>query len=376
MSFTSTYKRGSVGVEYAQNELRYIQLTHHRRQLIPKIWGVIPCTETARIDQGALRKLRSTLKTRDIAFAIPTKEVTTILLPIKKDVAAISDAVYALLEQQGITRMLYRIEYAAIASTPTTILVVAYAVPTALVNEYVRAIKTAGLTPTALIVEGHAQARALTTAQNDPVLIVSIDEHSTAIAIVAHGVALFSTSIPFGGAQLVALLTKASDMTSAQARSFLFGSGVEESAYFVPLTDTLTTLVEETRQAYVYWHEKKRSKDIDHAVRHILVTGTYGNIKGLSEYFAAQLRLPVEVGNPWLHCLSFEHTIPELSRTEAGKYTTAIGLALGHYPLLNLLPSAQKQLLRDRRAVHRTLAIIGVVVLAVVLGFGASLLFR
>lgn len=366
MSFTSHYHTHSVGVDYIDHELRYVQLVRRSGELIPTLWGTVKCSST--LDVYACRTLARLLPTKNIALGIPA--ATTVVLPIPLGLPLTRASVLSLLAEQEITPDRYIIEYTPFKNTDRVLVV--HALAKAVAHEYVSTAKRAGLRPTALVLRSSAQARALTD-HTATQLIVSYEKESTTISIASYGLSLFSTVLPIGASQLLHLVQKASAMNEEEANKFLFEKGMHDSAFYVPLGDALTPLVEEIRRIYIYWHDKKRAQGTE--VESIICTGMFGGIKGLTDFLSSQLRTSVTSANPWRHCLSFEHTIPALLEHEAQAYSSAIGLSLGTYRELNLLPEGQLQLLRDRRRVHRVLALIGTTVLAGALGFAVSLFF-
>ena len=49
---------------------------------------------------------------------------------------------------------------------------------------------------------------------------------------------------------------------------------------------------------------------------------------GLPEFLSYELKMKVELGNPWVNAVSFEDYIPEIERRDSLAYSTVIGLAL------------------------------------------------
>jgi len=60
----------------------------------------------------------------------------------------------------------------------------------------------------------------------------------------------------------------------------------------------------------------------------IFLCGGDSNLDGMIEYFSNELKLPVQMGNPWVNMFSYDNYVPEMEKREALAYTTAIGLAL------------------------------------------------
>jgi Tfp pilus assembly PilM family ATPase len=64
-------------------------------------------------------------------------------------------------------------------------------------------------------------------------------------------------------------------------------------------------------------------------VEKIIISGRGATIKGLSYFITAELKIPVEIANPWVNILPKKlDRLPPISYDESLAYTTALGLAL------------------------------------------------
>ncbi|PIP24674.1 MAG: hypothetical protein COX33_00685, partial [Candidatus Nealsonbacteria bacterium CG23_combo_of_CG06-09_8_20_14_all_36_125] len=63
-------------------------------------------------------------------------------------------------------------------------------------------------------------------------------------------------------------------------------------------------------------------------VSKILLCGGGANLKGLPELLSLELRIPTELGNPWINILAEGKKVSKLPFEKSLSYTTAIGLAL------------------------------------------------
>ncbi|GAH90129.1 unnamed protein product, partial [marine sediment metagenome] len=64
-------------------------------------------------------------------------------------------------------------------------------------------------------------------------------------------------------------------------------------------------------------------------IKKILLCGRGANLKGLTDFVSSGLKIPVELGNPWINILPEPlKQVPELVFEESLGYTTALGLAL------------------------------------------------
>ena len=60
----------------------------------------------------------------------------------------------------------------------------------------------------------------------------------------------------------------------------------------------------------------------------IILCGGESTLAGLPEFLSYELKMKVELGNPWVNAVSFEDYIPEIERRDSLAYSTVIGLAL------------------------------------------------
>ncbi len=387
MSLFSSHKKTVVGIDITDTTLRILQLHRVGDALVPSMWREIAlpvgCIASgvitdARALTAILASLRKQYKLRNVHIGLPASLVTLVTVPVQKDTPNLTQSVRAHITKRGIDPKQHVIEYRVVAATETDAVIQAHALPESVAKDYVRVCMLAGLTATASILDGQAQARALLTPNTQTTnLIVSIGSTLTTMTIVAHGVAMQTTTVPTGGRALVDIYMNELGIDEATARKRLLDDGLLQipTPLFELLTDSIGLLKDEIRRVYVRWHEKKGTYGIEHPVDHIVLAGEYGAIGGLDDYLSASLRTKVVVGNPWSQCLSFDAVIPMLPHDDALGYTTAIGLALDDGTHLNLIPSIQKRYLQKRRAMHRTVAIIVVCIIAIVAAFLVSTVF-
>jgi len=94
----------------------------------------------------------------------------------------------------------------------------------------------------------------------------------------------------------------------------------------------LTDLVEQIKTHLDYWrsHEKRdRLRHNGKELEKILLCGGGANLKGLVEFLASQLKMTVQLGNPWVNIFKKPlKKVPGLSLKESLSYPTTLGLAL------------------------------------------------
>lgn len=179
------------------------------------------------------------------------------------------------------------------------------ALPKKIVDSYAFSLKRAGLKPLVLEIESQAISRSLIKGGMSAVPLLLIDLGATrASFMIFSGHSLRFTSSISISAQDIAKKSKVN----------------------------LKKLAEQMKKYLDYYqthsvHEHLPSNG--RGVEKILLCGGGANSPGLADFLAQELKIQVEIGNPWVNILSDPlKKVPELSSQESLKYTTVLGLAL------------------------------------------------
>jgi len=79
----------------------------------------------------------------------------------------------------------------------------------------------------------------------------------------------------------------------------------------------------------LFWIVVNRDEIEVKEISKVLLCGGGANLKGLPELLSSELKIPVEIGNPWINILpEFKKEKSKLSLETSLSYTTAFGLAL------------------------------------------------
>jgi len=225
------------------------------------------------------------------------------------------------------------------------------ALPRKTVDPYLNSLKKAGLQPKAFEIESQAISRAIVKNELSPFPILLIDFGATRTSfIIFSGYSLrFTASIPVSSQKFTEAISKALKIDLAKAEKLKIKYGAEEklrvkfknekseiekekSDIFEALIPSFTDLAEQIEKYISYYQSHAQHEHLasnDKTISKILLCGGGANLKGLAEFLTTELKIPTEMGNPWINILPKDlREVPELSYEKSLGYTTALGLAL------------------------------------------------
>ena len=225
------------------------------------------------------------------------------------------------------------------------------ALPKRIVDPYLFSLKKAGLQPKALEVESLSIIRALIRKEtaNFPVLLIDLGETRTTFIVFAGQALRFTSSIPVSSGSFNEIISKNLGVSLAEAERLKMKYGLEERVefkikdketevkrgqgrIFESLIPALVDLIQQIRKHLEYYQTHGGYEHLSFngkGVTKILLCGGGANLRGLSELLALELRIPVEIANPWVNILPRGlKEAPGLSTDKSLSYTTALGLAL------------------------------------------------
>jgi type IV pilus assembly protein PilM len=219
------------------------------------------------------------------------------------------------------------------------------AIPKKTVDSYLRVLKKAGLKPIAFEIESLAIARALIKDQTTtyPVLIIDLGATRSSFIIFAGKSVRFTTSIPVSGIHFTELIAKNLKISFEKAEKLKIIHGLKEGMkiklgekttlektkgkIFEALIPALVDLVQQIKKYIDYYQAHAYLSGLPpdgKRIHKLILSGGGANLKGLKEFLELELKIPVEVGNPWINIGEVKNFPKEKSLS----FTTAIGLAL------------------------------------------------
>lgn len=202
------------------------------------------------------------------------------------------------------------------------------------VHAYLEMFSGTGITPVSLEIEAQALARAvIPRGDRGTYMLIDFGKDRTGISVASAGLVRFTSTVDIGSEMITRALEKFFSVTTEEAEAMknerIIGKTGDDKEFFDAIMSSIAILRDEINKLYIYWHtQEEESREKGKKIEKIILTGGGANLKGLSDYLAASLRVKVEVGNPWQNVNSFDRYIPPIPLSQALGYTSVIGLAL------------------------------------------------
>ncbi len=216
--------------------------------------------------------------------------------------------------------------------------------PKSIVDSYVACFKAAGLIPCILELESQAIARALMKqgAATPPVILIDLGTANTSFIIFSGNSIRFTSSIPISSQQLTQMISEQLRLPLSKAEAIKVKFGllkrsaqgrqlpVEKNIRPIiqPMLDELVSQIKK----YMLFYRDHVSHEYfpsDGNIEKIILCGGGGNLPGLSDFLFDALRIPVEIGNPFVNISPYDNGKAKLIPVEKIlSFTTALGLAL------------------------------------------------
>lgn len=211
------------------------------------------------------------------------------------------------------------------------------ALPKKIVDSYVFSLKKANLVPLVLEIESQAIARALIKNEVSPSPLLLIDFGATRTSlIIFSGYSLrFTSSIPISSQKFTQIIADNLKISLSEAEKLKTNSGLENKEggkIFEVLNPLFKNLVKKIEDYLFYYHTHIHHEHLpldSKEAEKIFLCGGGANLKGLANFLSLELKIPVELGNPWTNILPEPlKEVPELSYEKSLAFTSALGLAL------------------------------------------------
>lgn len=287
---------------------------------------------------------QGTLSTNHVVCSLPEEHTFTRVIQLPKmNEAEASEAVRWEIEQNipmNIADVYYDWQLVDLGNLSVNHLdILISAAPKKLIDGYLSMLRKCNLMPKSLEGESVAVSRSIikNVHTEGPTLIVDLGATRTSFIIFSGSTMQFTSSIPIAGNKMIAAISASLKMDHDNAKQLFYEIGLdkskEEGRVYNILEPIMNDLKEQINNYIVFYegHSEHEHALVGKpvAVQKIILCGGVANLNGLAVYLSMALKIPVEVGNPWINILKESlREIPGLSYKKSLSYTTALGLGL------------------------------------------------
>ena len=207
-------------------------------------------------------------------------------------------------------------------------------IPKNVIENYLSIFKNAGIKVQSFELEAQAISRAVIKKDDmGTYIIVDFREKQTGIFIISRGVAMFTSTLEFGGIMLTEMIAKNFNISIEEAEKMKRKYGLERNTpnkeLFSVLLNSVSVLRDELVKHLLYWHtHKDEDGKSNPPIQKMILCGGDSNLIGLTDYFSSSMRVPVEMANVWVNIMDTEKHVPDISYKQALSFAAALGLAL------------------------------------------------
>jgi type IV pilus assembly protein PilM len=339
----------SVGLDISDQSVKYVQLDKKGESLfvkkfnnkpIPK--GLIEGGDIKQKDKliDFLKTIREEIDTNCVAVSLPEEKgfLSQVEIPDVKE-----EDIRGVLELQlenyiplsGYDAVFdYEIIKRTTEGEKKGFLVNLTAFPATLVGDYRDVLMGAGFKPQSFEMETNSLFRAVVkNDDNSAQMIVDFGKTRTSFVVVKDQKIQFTSTIGVAGDSLTAAIAKDFGVDFFQAerikKEYGFIKNKEYEKFFNSLLPLIGVIKDEMNKHINYWNTHMTtpgSKNED--IKKIILSGGDSSLEGFLDFLSYQLRMPVEMANPWINIIDFDEHIPEIDLREALMYSGALGLAL------------------------------------------------
>ena len=208
-----------------------------------------------------------------------------------------------------------------------TVKVLLVAIPKDVTVKYSNITQSLNLDLISLETESFPLARSLVDGEKGVFTICDIGSKTTSITIVEEGVVLASHSVSnIGGLEITNILSHGFNIDPKRAEALkrdiglkFSGADKKVSEIMMPIVSVIASDIKKLNETYTRDYKKEIDK--------IILTGGSASLPGIVEFFKNELKVGIEIGNPWKKISHDEKLSPKLAEI-APQFSIAVGLAL------------------------------------------------
>ncbi len=196
------------------------------------------------------------------------------------------------------------------------------AVPTRVIDNYLKMFKFAGLEPLALEIEALALIRALVGKRRDSFIIVDVGARTTSVNLVDKGYLRISRSLEIGGDAMTQAISKSLRINFSRAEQFKRDIGLGGKTHEVPQTmkPVMDTIKKEIQQLVKIYESSGET------IAEIIFSGAGSKLPGLLDHFS-DLGIKTKIGDS-LQFVSYAPEVKSHLSSISLDLSVAFGLAM------------------------------------------------
>ncbi len=335
----------AAGIDISDTSIKYIDAVHTRAGMVPRTVRKIDLEEGI-VENGIVRnvdKLAQALK--DFSYkdkrkyanvALPEELVYlyTIEVPTAHKHKEILQVIeFSLSDHAPIPAQNAVFNYDKVSIGPEITEISVTVFPKDVIDTYAQAFHNSGFKVKAFELESHTVARAaIPKKSKDISMVIDFGKTRTGITIAAGQTPVFSTTVKVGGDIFTQVIRENLKVDSDKIDAIKKNEGITDARNSVlkeKMLHAADELVEEIQKHYRYWNSRQSDEEgIIEPIKHIYLCGGAVVTKGLPEYVADTLNLPVKIADVWQNMFDIDKYIPDIHKDDSLSMATGAGLIL------------------------------------------------
>ncbi|OGE75451.1 MAG: hypothetical protein A3C85_03070 [Candidatus Doudnabacteria bacterium RIFCSPHIGHO2_02_FULL_48_21] len=329
--------KSKLGVDIGTSTIKVVQLKRDNGKFLLETYGMVNAASQvmSKADVDVISQTAGVLKTLLEKAKVTTKKViaslpNNIVFVSVIDMPALSDKeLKNAIEWEARRYVPLPLEEVTLSwsvmresQTAEKIKVLITAVPTTVIENYLRMFKLAGLDPQALEIEALALIRSLAGSRQDAFIIVDIGARNTSLNLVDKGFLRISRNLPVGGDTITSGIAQSLKISPGRAEQFKMDLGLSGDLQQIPqvMKASLESIKNETGQLVKIYEASGGT------ISEIIFAGSGAYLPGLSVYFS-DLGIKASLGNPFKFIEYDERLKTALPKVSMG-LSIALGLAM------------------------------------------------
>ena len=348
----------SFGLDFSDLSLKIVKLKKRGRFLSLASWEEIPI-KPGLIEEGEIKDEKTLIeiikaglnkvkgekmKCKNVVASLPEKKAFFQIIQMPKMEKKELETAVPFEAENYIPLSINDVylDFQVISGSSDRLNILIAAIPREVVDSYLSCLKKSGLIVQALEVESKSITRALikNKISSSPILIIDFGGSITSFIFFSGYSLRFTSSISISSQGITEAIARALkiDLIKAEELKIKYGlkmkseEAIENKEILESIKPILINLAEQAKKHIKYYqnhinYTEHLSKD--GKIEKIVLCGRGSNLKGLTDFLSFELKVPVELGNPWINILSDPlKEVPGMPYEESLGYTTALGLAL------------------------------------------------